>query len=140
MKKFIPWLILIIFLLFLLSTFFFIFQTQTFKGRASSGAQTVSTKHSYVFTSPLEAQCGTSDKRESIRVTVYTLDEVGKGILGSNVSLESFEELIIKGEGTTDPYGMTYFDVTCKNPGEYYLKVTTDGNLTLPQKAHLVFK
>lgn len=139
MRKYLPFIIIILLLLLLSISFFVIFEAKIFKSRASQ-LLPVSANQSYVFTSPLEAKCSGEEVKESIRLTAYTLDNTGRGVLGSKVKLEDTANLKIKGNGVTDAYGMTAFDITCETAGEYYLKVVINDTITLPQKAHLTFR
>lgn len=140
LKRYLPWIIIITLLLLLSISFFVIFETKIFRSKASELTQTVSASQSYVFTSPLEAKCSDTGVKESIRITVYTLDETGKGIADSRIKFENMAKLKIHGAGVTDVYGMTIFDVTCESGGEYYLKVIINDQIRLPQQVHLSFR
>lgn len=134
-------LLLIIFLLFSLAlTVFFINQRTTFFGRAFSSIENsgeVALENSYLFASPLSAQAG---DKEKIRVTVFLLDNQGKGVAGQAVFLGQNEKLeITTVQGVTDDLGRAYFDIAAFSTGEYLIEARVD-NLVLPQRVKLNFK
>lgn len=134
-------LLLIILLLFsLILTVFYIGQRTTFFSRAFSSIESsgdVALENSYLFISPLSAQSG---GKEKIRLTVFLLDNQGRGVANQAVFLgqnEKLEVTII--QGVTDNLGRAYFDIAAFSSGDYYLEAKTN-NQILPQRVKLNFK
>jgi flagellar basal body-associated protein FliL len=134
-------LLLIILLLFSLAlTVFYIDQRTTFFGRAFSSIESsgdVALENSYLFISPLSAQSG---GKEKIRLTVFLLDNQGRGVANQAVFLgqnEKLEVTII--QGITDNLGRAYFDISAFSSGDYLIEARVD-NLILPQRVKLNFK
>jgi hypothetical protein len=134
-------LLLIIFLLFsLVFSVFYIRQRTTFFGRAFSSLETtgdVALDNSYLFISPLSAQSG---GKEKIRLTVFLLDNQGKGVANQAVFLGQNEKMEITiVQGVTDNLGRAYFDIASFSPGDYYLEAKVNDQI-LPQRVKLNFK
>ena len=134
-------LLLIILLLFsLVFSVFYIRQRTTFFGRAFSSLETtgdVALENSYLFISPLSAQSG---GKEKIRLTVFLLDNQGKGVANQAVFLGQNEKLEITiVQGVTDNLGRAYFDIAAFSSGDYLIEARVD-NLILPQRVKLNFK
>ena len=107
-------------------------------GRASVVNNSFSPDNSYVITVPSKAK---GDGLQKIRVTVFILNGQGLGVLGKQVKIATptNSNLVIGNtQPTTDSIGKAYFDVSAGSAGEYYLEVTVD-NISLPQKAHILF-
>ncbi len=134
-------LLLIILLLFsLVLAVFAVRQRTTFFGRAFSSIETsgdVALENSYLFISPLSAQSG---GKEKIRLTVFLLDNQGKGVANQAVFLGQNEKLEITiVQGVTDNLGRAYFDIAAFSSGDYLIEARVD-NLILPQRVKLNFK
>lgn len=118
------------------SGFFWLYEAQYFKTRASVTATSFSVENSYVFVSPLKAP---ADGKEKIRVTAFVLNNQGLGVLGKRVALGVNDKLNIEAiQALTDNFGKGVFDISSIKPGEYYLEIRID-DVLLPQKAHLTF-
>lgn len=134
-------LLLIILLLFsLVLTVFYISQRTTFFGRAFSSIESsgdVALENSYLFISPLSAQSG---GKEKIRLTVFLLDNQGRGVANQAVFLGQNEKLEVTiVQGVTDNLGRAYFDISAFSSGDYLIEARVD-NLILPQRVKLNFK
>jgi len=136
MKKVLFFLFLILIVVALFSGFFWLYEAQYFKTRASISSTSFSVENSYVFVSPLKAP---ADGKEKIRVTVFVLNNQGLGVLGKRTVLGTDTKLNIEAvQALTDNFGKAVFDISSTQPGEYYLEIRIDETL-LPQKAHLTF-
>lgn len=131
-------LILLLLLLALGAGVFLVSQRTTFFGRAYTPqtSSQVSLDNSYVFASPLVAR---ADGRERIRLTVFILDNQGRGILGKSVSLGRNENLeIITTQSETDNLGRAIFDLSASRVGDYLIEARVD-NQPLPQRVRVSF-
>jgi len=136
MNKLLFFLFLILIVVALFSVFFWLYEAQYFKTRASISSTSFSVENSYVFVSPLKAP---ADGKEKIRVTVFVLNNQGLGVLGKRTVLGTDTKLNIEAvQALTDNFGKAVFDISSTQPGEYYLEIRIDETL-LPQKAHLTF-
>jgi hypothetical protein len=131
-------LILILFLYMIRSPL--IFRSGAYSVSQPVGLPSVSTSlsldNSYIFASPLRAKTG----GESIRITVYILDNRGIGIAGKTVSIGGGSLLTVTPiQPTTDSQGRATFDVySGSSPGVYLIQAST-GGVTLTQKATISF-
>jgi hypothetical protein len=122
--------------LFFASIYFFLYEAQLFFSRANLAGKSISVENSYFFITPLRAR---ANRQEKIRLTIYALDNRGLGIFGKQVFLGENENLDIEIiQGVTDAFGKAIFDISARQPGDYYLEVRIDDK-KLPQKAHLTF-
>ncbi|MGB9911603.1 MAG: Ig-like domain-containing protein [Microgenomates group bacterium] len=141
MKKFLLLFLIIIILIFSLGGLVLVIsQRTTFFGRAytprSEGV--ISLENSYLFASPLQAQAGGEEK---IRVTVFILDNTGRGLANQPVFLGNNEQslVIVPIQGTTDELGRAIFDVSAQQPGEYLIEGQVRGKI-LPQRVKVIFR
>lgn len=144
MKKYL--LLGLIFLILLLSlsvTVVFISQRTSWFGRAEGPEQTrgsegeISTQNSYLFASPLTAA---ADGQEKIRLTVFVLDNQGRGVYGQPVAIIENEGLTVSAvQPATDQLGRAVFEVAGTRSGEYFLQAQVGGWL-LSQKVRVVFR
>lgn len=128
--------LVVVFLITLLVIALFLTQARTiFLGRASNAEYNLT--NSYVFASPLTAQAVS----EKVRVTVFLLDENGKGVVGKPISLSStpLNLSFIEVQGTTDKMGQAVFDVTSPNPGQYTISAQVEGK-SFPQNVTIKFQ
>ncbi len=132
--------ILLIVLLSLGLTVFFISQRTTFFGRASSPSLSsgeIALENSYVFASPLSAK---TDGKEKIRITVFILDSQGKGVYNQAVFLGEDERLEIKEvQPVTDTIGRALFDVSSTVATDYFIEAQVNNQL-LPQRIKVTFR
>lgn len=131
-------LIIIFFVVFLIfsSLFFWLYEVQFMKTKASVVVNSFSKDNSYVFVSPLQAK---ANGQEKIRITVFVLDDRGIGVPGKKVYIERNQSLNIEEiQALTDNFGKSYFDVSAFQAGEYYLKVFVD-NIELNQEIRLSY-
>ncbi len=128
--------VIVLIVLALLGSLFFVDETRFLVGRANITTSQLSVENSYLFVSPLQAKAGGQEK---IRVTVFLLSGQGLGLASKQVDLGLDPNLQVEAvQASSDNYGKTVFDVSATKAGEYYLTVKADGQ-TLPQKAHLSF-
>lgn len=136
MNKAIFGLIMVLIILLVFASLFFVYQGKYIISKASVSRQSFSVENSYMFVSPLRAK---ANNTERIRVTVFILNDQGLGVSGKPVEISGNPNITIEvSQGLTDDYGKAVFDVTSANPGEYYLEVTAEGKI-LPQRVHLSF-
>jgi len=103
----------------------------------TTSSSTLSLDNSYVFASPLRAKVG----GESIRITVYILDNRGLGISGKKVSIGNGGGTLTVSpvQPATDAQGKAIFDVySASSPGVYIIQASADG-VALTQKATITF-
>lgn len=132
--------ILILLILSIVISVYFLRQRTTFLGRASDSSITlpggVEIKNSYLFASPLQAK---SNGQEKIRVTVFILDDQGKGVPQKQVILGQDGKLTTTiVQALTDDFGRAIFDVASANSGEFLIEAAVEGK-ALPQKVKLIF-
>ncbi|HUS52329.1 MAG TPA: Ig-like domain-containing protein [Candidatus Bathyarchaeia archaeon] len=135
---FLAFLVLFFLLLALGAGVFLVSQRTTFFGRAytpqTSGR--VSFDNSYVFASPLVAR---ADGKERIRLTIFILDNQGRGISGKPVSLGQNENLeIVATQPETDNLGRAIFDLSADRAGDYLIEARVDNQL-LSQRVRVGF-
>lgn len=96
----------------------------------------VSISNSFVFTSPVRAKAN----GDLIRVTVFVLDEKGRGVTDKKVSIRnSSDNLTVKDvQSLTDEVGKAIFDVGSVTTGVFYLEVEV-GGIILSQKTKVVY-
>jgi len=136
MRKSIPFFLIILLILLLSVSFFWIYEAKFFIGRASVSRTSFSVDNSYVFATPLRAR---ANGQEKIRITVFVLNNQGLGVMGKRVVIGQSEALNVEMiQGLTDQLGKAVFDITSNKPGEYYLEVKVE-DMTLPQKVRLSF-
>ena len=136
MKKVLTFLSFLLFVLLLISSFFWLYEAKTFVGRASTIQNAFSVENSYVFISPLRAK---ADNDEKIRLTVFVLNSQGLGVQGKAVVPSVANPLTIQTiQGLTDEYGKAVFDITSQKAGEYFLDIVVEGK-KLNQQAHLQY-
>jgi len=135
-------LILLILLLSLSVTVVFVSRRTSWFGKAygpstSSGQGDVSFENSYLFASPLTAP---ADGKQRIRLTVFVLDNQGRGIYGQTVALIKDEILTATTvQPLTDQLGQAVFEVAALSAGEYFLQAQVGGR-ALSQKVRVVFR
>jgi len=117
---------------------YFIDQRTNIMPSASSAVsnKTVSSDNSYVFASPVRALTG----GDLIRITVFVLDENGKGLFDREVDIKGDETklTINKLQEITDSSGKALFDISGKIKGTYFLQAEVDG-LIIKQNAKIIF-
>ena len=98
-------------------------------------SSSISTDNSYIFASPLTAMTG----GESIRITVYVLDNRGLGVSGQKVSLGNPGALTVNAvQPVTDGQGRAVFDISSVKTGAYIIQASVAGT-SLPQEANVTF-
>lgn len=136
MKQTLAFLSILLLLLILASSFFWLYEARTYVGRASILKNVVSLENSYVFISPLKAK---ADGQEKIRLTVFVLNDQGLGVAGKKVTVSQAEGLTIETiQGLTDSFGKAVYDITARKTGEFFLNVFIEGN-KLNQQSQLSF-
>ena len=138
--------IYVLLLLFLLGVAFVVLSLSTgrttFFGKAS-GAGVFNSTNSYVFASPLSVRAG-GDK---IRVTVFALDDQGRGVSKKNVMVnckepancQSLGVSITEAQSQTDTLGRALFDVSSSVAGKFELQVAVEGSV-IPQTVTVNFQ
>lgn len=136
-------LILLILLLSLSVTVVFVSRRTSWFGsaygpeRAQRVEGEISLENSYLFASPLTAA---ADGKEKIRLTVFVLNNQGRGVYGQTVALIKDESLTAAAvQSTTDQLGQAIFEVAALSAGEYFLQAQVGGRL-LSQKVRVVFR
>jgi len=129
-------LLILIFLISLIGMVFLLGKARTvFLGRASGS--TYSLSNSYVFASPLSAK----SVSEKIRVTVFLLDDKGRGVSGKRIELSSNPSGInfapIQAE--TDKLGQAVYDLTSPVAGQFTIQASVEGQ-TFPQTVTIRFE
>jgi len=132
--------VIFLLLLSLGGTVFFINQRTSFYSRATDPVEehsgVVSLENCYIFASPLQARIGGDEK---IRVTVFILDDSGKGVLGKTVFLTNNPKLVVSAaQPVSDDLGRAFFDVSSSSAGEFILQASV-GSQTLPQEVKVTF-
>lgn len=102
----------------------------TFFGKAEQGGVFNST-NSYVFASPLNARTG----GDNVRITVFALDDKGKGIPNKSVVIDCKTPANCQGSGVkisgtqtqTDTLGRALYDISSSAVGSFEMQATVDG-------------
>ncbi len=135
-KSNLPLVLLLVFLITLLLLAFLLTQARTiFLGRASGSEYSLN--NSYVFASPLSAKA----VAEKIRVTVFLLDDKGRGVADKKISLLSnpagvnFAEI----QGQTDKMGQAVYDLTSPTAGQFVISAQVEGKV-FPQTVSIKFQ
>ena len=103
-------------------------------GRATN--QQYSLPNSYVFASPLVAKAVS----EKIRVTVFLLDDKGRGVVGKKIDLAAVTGLnVAEVQSTSDSLGQAVFDVTSGTAGQYVVTAQVEGS-SFPQTVTIRFQ
>lgn len=130
--------ILVIFLLTLGVLVYYIRFATTIAPKADTfnTVNAVSISNSYIFASPVRAKAS----GDLIRVTVFLLDDEGRGIFDKKVSLRALDGVLdIKDmQSLTDETGKAIFDVASTTIGTYLVEASTT-EILLPQKLKLIF-
>jgi hypothetical protein len=98
-----------------------------FQSRASGvGTEaSFSVDNSYIFLSPLQALANNNDR---IRITVFLLNNQGRGVPGKQVVLDYTKELTMESvQSTTDTYGRAVFDAYTSLKGDYFVEALVNG-------------
>lgn len=112
----------------------------TFFGKAVNSGVFNAT-NSYVFASPLTASIG----GEKIRVTVFALDDRGRGIAQQNVSVTCRQTADCQGvsfegvQAQTDTLGRALYDISSSSGGKFEVQATIEG-VALPQSVTVTFR
>lgn len=128
--------LLLVFLATLLILVFFLTRARTiFFGRASGSNYNLT--NSYVFASPLSAK----SVAEKIRVTVFLLDDNGRGVVNKKIELASnpvgVNFAAIQAE--TDKMGQAVYDLTSPVAGQFTVSALVEG-ATFPQTVTIRFQ
>jgi hypothetical protein len=105
------------------------------KAREVNVSSSISITNSYVFSSPVRAKAN----GDLIRVTVFVLDEKGRGIFDKKVAIREGGGLTVREiQALTDEVGKAIFDISSTKTGVFYLEVEAAG-IILPQRTKVVF-
>jgi len=128
--------LLILFLLFGLGYSVYLVSRETrVKSRAATAGK-VELANSYLFASPLRAKAGTGEK---IRVTVFLLDNEGRGVGGRRVALGRYESLAVEPiQSITDDLGLAIFDLSSVSRNLYLIEASVEGAV-IPQRVSVTF-
>jgi len=116
-------------------TFFLTGARTIFLGKATNSTYSIS--NSYVFASPLS----TNAVSGKIRVTVFLLDDKGRGVAGKRIVTLSnpvgvnFAEI----QPVSDKMGQAVFDLTSPTAGQFVISASVEGN-TFPQTVTVRFQ
>lgn len=130
--------LLIIFLLgSLVATTYYATRVVTYTSKATFTNQNVSAENSYIFASPVTAK---ADGVESIRVTIFILNQQGLGAAGLGVNLTSNKAnlKITPVSPITDETGKSYFEISSVEPVAGILVATVESQ-ELNQKLTVSF-
>lgn len=111
------------------------------KGRAiiigKAAGEQYNLKNSYVFASPLSAKIPSG----KIRITVFLLNEKGRGVKGKTINLFSNPPGLnfLEVQSNTDKMGQAVFDGTSSTPGKYEIGARID-NDSFPQTVTVMFE
>lgn len=94
----------------------------------------VSLSNSYIFSSPIRAKAN----GDLIRVTVFLLDDSGRGIYDRQVSLVGDTVKINEIQSMTDDTGKALFDISSSVTGSFTLEARSE-SFVLPQKIKVIF-
>ena len=141
MKK---WITIFLLVLFLIIVIYLVANLSagrtTFFGKAVNSGVFNAT-NSYVFASPLTASIG----GEKMRVTVFALDDRGRGIAQQSVSVVCKQPAECTGvnfEGVqqqTDTLGRALYDLSSSAAGKFEIQASIEG-IVLPQSVTVVFR
>ncbi len=97
----------------------------------------LSLSNSYIFSSPVKAKAN----GDSIRLTIFILDESGNGVTNRITSLKSTGELVKINDiqPLTDETGKAIFDVLSETAGNYELQAFSE-KTALDQKIRVTFE
>lgn len=118
---------LIIILLFIFLTGYWLYQATYYSNRAQATLSTVSIDNSFTSTNPLKALANTKEK---IRLTVYVLNDQGLGASDRKTTLSTDKNLFVEDvQSVTDQYGKAIFDISTNTRGIFSIDVYVDGKL-----------
>lgn len=114
----------------------------TFFGKAAT-AGIFNATNSYIFASPITARLG----GEKIRITVFALDDRGRGIPKKNVFVDCRQPTACQSQGIsvtevqpqTDNLGRSLFDIYSSAAGRFELEALVEG-VAIPQTVTVVFQ
>jgi len=97
-----------------------------------------------VFASPVISKAGGMDR---IRITVFVLDDTGKGVLGKKVDLNCKDKALCQTaavtfssvQSNTDNTGQAIFDLSAQSSGSFELQASV-GSQPIPQTVTVVFR
>lgn len=105
------------------------------KAREINVSSSISITNSYVFASPIRAKVN----GDLIRVTVFVLDDKGRGVFDKKVSIREENGLIVKEiQALTDEVGKAVFDIGSSKTGVFNIEVEVAG-IILPQKTKVIY-
>lgn len=131
--------IIISFLVTILFLLLYFIKNRTYitpKASSLNSASQISFTNSYIFASPVRAKAN----GDLIRITIFVLDDQGRGIFGKKVTLGNNNESIIVNnlQSLTDEVGKATFDVSSSATGVFFIEALVDDEL-LPQKVKVTF-
>jgi len=136
MKRFLPFIFLLLLILGLVLAVFYVNQQTKTTGQATV-TRVFSPENSYLFASPLLAQ---ARGQEKIRITVFVLDSQGVGVEGETVLVGQNKNLLIEPiQSVTDSLGKAVFDISSTEAAEYLIEVAVEGK-NLPQGVSVTFR
>ena len=105
------------------------------KAKEVNVTSSISINNSYVFASPVRAKAN----GDLIRVTVFVLDEKGKGVFDKKVAIPEESGISVKEvQALTDEVGKAIFDISSTKTGVFYIEIEAAG-IILPQRTKVVF-
>lgn len=137
MSKILKLFILIVLLLSLFFSTYYLAKITVLSSRASTYATILSPENSYVFASPIAAK---ADNEQRIRITVFLLNSQGLPVVGATVKLTTSRQTlnISQVSPQTDETGKAYFDLSSNLPGPATVLAAVESQ-TLPQKITISF-
>lgn len=137
MSKIIKSIILIVLLLSLLVSSYYLANITVLNSRANNYITTFNPNNSYVFASPVAAK---ADDDQKIRITVFLLSNQGLPITGASVKLITSRQTVNVSQVSpqTDETGKAYFDLSSALAGPATI-IAEVQNQSLPQKITISF-
>lgn len=136
-KVLISILIVLLLLFILVLSVFYIKSITTVFPKASSfnSASLFSFSNSYIFAAPVRAKAN----GDFIRVTIFVLDDEGRGLFDKEVILGNNNSIQVNNlQSLTDDTGKALFDISSNSTGVFYVEALVDGVL-LPQTVKVTF-
>ena len=138
------WITIILLIVFLIIIIYLVANLSagrtTFFGKAVNSGVFNAT-NSYVFASPLTAGIG----GENLRVTVFVLDDRGRGIAGKTVTVNCKDPSSCQGvefkpvQAQTDTLGRALYDISSSAAGKFEIQASA-GGISIPQSVTVVFR
>lgn len=137
MSKILKLFILLVLLLSLFFSSYYLAKITVLSSRASNYVTVLNPDNSYVFASPVAAK---ADNDQRIRITVFLLNNQGLPVVGATVKLTTSRQTVNISQVSpqTDETGKAYFDLSSNLAGPATILASIESQ-TLPQKITVSF-